>query len=87
MLPLTYHPTLQVIIPYNNVNLEHNANIRIASDVEDNSDIPERFVPGQFTRFSININIDDAYLWDARERDNLTISIDLVDAMNTELQN
>ena len=79
------HPTLQVLIPYNNINLEHNANIRLASDVEDNSDIPERFVPGQFTRLSLNINIDDAYLWDARERDNLKVSIDWVKAMDTEL--
>lgn len=79
------HPTLQVLIPYNNINLEHNANIRLASDVEDNSSIPERLVPGQFTRLTLNINIDDAYLWDARERDNLKVSIDLVEAMNTEL--
>ena len=81
------HPTLRVLIPYSNINLEHNANIRLASDIEDNSSIPERFVPGQFTRLTVNISIDDAYLWDARERDNLRISIDIVEAMNTELQN
>lgn len=79
------HPTLQVLIPYNNINLEHNANIRLASDIEDNSSIPERLVPGQFTRLTLSINIDDAYLWDARERDNLKVSIDLVEAINTEL--
>jgi hypothetical protein len=81
------HPTLEVLIPYNNINLEHNANIRLASGIEDNSDIPERFVPGQFTRLSANVVIDDAYLWDARERDNLIVSIEAVDAIYTESEN
>ena len=69
------HPTLSVIIPYNDANLEHNANMRVSADVEDNSDIPERFVPGQFTRLTLNISIDDAYLWDARYRENLSFEL------------
>ena len=73
------HPTLEVLIPYDNINLEHNANIRLTAGIEDNSDIPERFVPGQFTRLSLTINIDDAYLWDARERDNLIVDIKEID--------
>lgn len=69
------HPTLNVIIPYNDANLDHNANMRISADVEDNSDVPERFVPGQFTRLTLSISIDDAYLWDARYRENLSLEI------------
>ena len=53
--------------------LSHDANIRVTSDVEDNSDIPERLIPGQFTRLTLGISIDDAYLFDVRIKDNLSI--------------
>ena len=64
------YPHLSVEIPYESVDLKHYSNIRISSEVEDNSDIPQRFIPGEFSRFSIRINIDDAYLFDVRVRDN-----------------
>jgi len=67
------HPTFEVDIPYNDAHIVHNANIRIASNVEDNSGIPERLVPGQFTRLTVAISLDDAYLWDARVRNNYLI--------------
>ena len=69
------YPKLTIEIPYENSKLQHDANIRILSDVEDNSDIPERLISGQFSRFTIGINIDDAYLWDVRIKDNLKLSI------------
>lgn len=67
-------PHLEVEIPYEDANLHHYGNIRITSEVEDNSDISERFVSGQFTRMSIGINIDDAYLFDVRVRHNTRIA-------------
>ena len=69
------HPTMEVVIPYNGVDYTHNCNIRIADSVEDNSDIPERLFPGEFTRLTMSINIDDAYLWDARVRSNVSIDV------------
>ena len=41
--------------------------------MEDNSDIPERLFPGQFSRMTINFTLNDAYLWDIRKRDNFEI--------------
>ena len=67
------YPKLQIEIPYEDSGLKHDGNIRITTDVEDNSDIPERLIPGQFTRFTIGIDIDDAYLFDVRVKDNLSI--------------
>lgn len=68
------YPKLNIEIPYEDLKvLTHDANIRITSDVEDNSDIPERLIPGQFTRLTLGINIDDAYLFDVRIKDNLSI--------------
>ena len=67
------HPKLTVTIPYQGKDLLHDSNIRISSDVKDNSNIKERLVSGQFTRFSIGIISDDAYLWDIRTGDNYSL--------------
>ena len=67
------YPKLNIEIPYEDTGLTHDANIRLITDVEDNSDIPERLISGQFTRFTIGIDIDDAYLFDVRVKDNLSI--------------
>ena len=70
------HPTFKVVIPYQGINLEHNANMILSSDIEDNSDIPERLVTGQFYRMSLTFVVDDAYLWDVRDRGVVTMSGD-----------
>lgn len=67
------YPKLKIEIPYNDAQIEHVANIRLNSDIEDNSDIPERMMEGEFTRQTLSIYIDDAYLFDYRIKDNLTI--------------
>ena len=59
------NPTLEVTIPYNEVNYKHYANLRLSDSVEDSSGIPERLDFAQFTRLTLNVFIDDAYLWSA----------------------
>lgn len=72
------YPTLVIHIPYNGVDISHNANIRfIDNRVYDNSNIPERLNFGQFTRLSLAIGIDDAYIWDTRVRDNVSIDVQI----------
>ena len=39
----------------------------------DNSDISERLFTGQFTRFTIPVYVDDAYLFDYKVRNNYDI--------------
>lgn len=72
---------LEVEIPYNDSKIVHSATIRVGEDIVDNSDIPERFVAGQFTRLTLSIVIDDAYLWDVKYRDNYTIDA-IIDTNN-----
>jgi len=67
------YPSLKIEIPYENQKLTHSSNIRLQSDVEDNSDIQERLITGQFTRNTLTINIDDAFLFDVRVRNNSKI--------------
>lgn len=73
------YPKLKIEIPYNNAKIEHVSNIRLNGTVQDNSDIPERLIPGQFTRFTIPLNIDDAYLFDYKIKENAKIVVNSVD--------
>ena len=79
-------PTVEIEIPYNNVKLTHESTIHMENTIRDNSDIPERHFETQFTRFTINIIIDDAYYFGVEKKDNLLISaIDVaVDTINKE---
>lgn len=72
------YPKLDIVIPYEGRNYLHHSNIRMTPEVEDNSDIPERLISGQFTRNTIHLTIDDAYLFDIRYRDVYTLSVDNV---------
>lgn len=80
------YPKLTIEIPYNDFDLKHNGFIRMASEVEDNSNIPERLVSGQFTRLTFNITIDDAYLWNVKVKPHLSIQGD-VEATNNPIDN
>ena len=71
------YPTLNITIPYQELNYEHTSNIRLAGSVQDNSEIPERLIAGQFTRYTIPIQVDDAYLWSVPVRDNLKLETEL----------
>lgn len=71
------YPKLTINIPYNGFDVNHNAFIRMAQEIDDNSDVPERLIKGQFTRYTFNITIDDAYLWNIKERKHLSIQADV----------
>lgn len=71
------YPKVTVTLPYNDSKFEHDSNIRLLSEVQDNSDVPERLIPGQFTRLSLSLTIDDAYLFDIRVRDNISIDTEI----------
>ena len=62
---LINHPRLTINVPYNDINFKHYGTVRLLADVQDNSDIPERLFKTQFTRWTLNITIDDAYLFSA----------------------
>lgn len=74
---LVNSPKLTINIPYNKVNFRHSANVRINPTVTDTSDIPQRLFSGQFTRWTIRLNVDDCYLFSVPV--NTTPSIELND--------
>ena len=50
LFKLINNPSFKIIIPYNGINLEQIANIRVLNTVSDTSEIQERLFSGQFTR-------------------------------------
>ena len=68
-------PDVTITVPYNDCNMQQTAFIDLATDVEDNSDIPERLIAGQFTRKSISFSID-GNLYSYRTKDAAQISVD-----------
>lgn len=60
---LINYPKVQIDIPYNNANIQHNSTISLETNITDNSNISERLISGQFTRMTIRFTVDDAYLF------------------------
>mgnify|MGYP006956376709 CR=1 FL=1 len=70
LFKLINNPLLIIEIPYNNSVLRHTANIRVLDTVSDTTDITEHMFPGQFTRWSIQMEIHDAFLFSIPYRNN-----------------
>lgn len=81
---LIIFPDLYIELPYYGKHYQHKSHISLLSDVDDNSDIPERLSFGQFTRFTLSLSVDDAYLFDVRQRDNYSININPIENTETE---
>ena len=79
-------PQLNIEIPYLNQNIPHQSTLLLSDDVADNSDIPERFVNGNFTRLTLSVKVPDAYLWDIRVTDTASMDNFAVETYNEDDQ-
>lgn len=70
------HPKLNITIPYNKSNIVHNAYVKLIDRIEDNSDIQQRLFTDQFTRFTLKLELDDAYLFSVPFMDNVKLVVD-----------
>ena len=77
-------PQLDIQIPYLNQNIQHQSTLQLMDSIDDNSDVPERFVSGNFTRLTINIHVPDAYLWDIRVKDTASVVAATIDVASKE---
>ena len=76
LFKLINNPVIKIVIPYNGKDFEQIANIRVLSTISDTSDIPQRLFTGQFTRWTIQLEIQDAFLYNIPYRKNWKIYID-----------
>ena len=84
LFKLINNPKLIIDIPYNNMNLQHTANIRVLDTVSDTTDIAEHLFPGQFTRWTIQLEIQDAFLFNIPYRTNWVLHVDDEVVVETE---
>ena len=62
------YPSILIKIPYNGSNLSYTSFITLGDTFTDASDIPERLISGQFSRFVLPFVLNDAYLFSYNHR-------------------
>lgn len=70
------NPTLKIEIPFNS-DKDHVFNMRLENNIDDNSDIPEHLINGEYFRSTLVIYVDDAYLFEYKTKDTYKINADL----------
>ena len=71
------YPRVDIEIPYLGFNTVHASNIRISSNnIEDNKQGGLLSFNDQICSLKLQINIDDAYLWDSRVKTTVSIEGD-----------
>lgn len=74
------YPQLEIILPYDSLNIHHVANIQLQSSISDNSDIKEHLFADEFVRFTLRLSVDDAYLFSLPEHEYPeTVEIDSIE--------
>lgn len=71
------NPQLTITLPYNNQNLIQVCAMKMQGQVEDTSSISERLFSGQFTRWTVRLDIDGAYLYSIPYVDNVKVEYEL----------
>lgn len=63
LFKLINNPQIVIDIPYNGFLVRHTANLRVLSTVSDTSDIPTHIFSGQFYRWTIQLELQDGFLF------------------------
>lgn len=73
LFKLINNPYMRMEIPYNDLKIEHTCYIRILPNIANTSSISERIFSGQFTRWTIQFEIHDAFLFSIPYKKNWNI--------------
>jgi hypothetical protein len=60
---LINNPQIIIEIPYNGYSIRHTANLRVLNTVSDTSDIPTHIFAGQFYKWTIQLELQDGFLF------------------------
>ena len=63
LFKLINNPQIIIDIPYNGYLVRHTANLRVLSTVSDTSDIPTHVFAGQFYKWTIQLELQDGFLF------------------------
>ena len=78
------NPQLVIELPYNNQKLKQVCAMKLQGSVEDTSSVSERLFSGQFTRWTMRVDIDGAYLYSIPYVDNVSVEYGLEVARKNE---
>ena len=81
LFKLINNPVIKIIVPYNGAEIEQIANIRVLNTVSDTSEVAERLFPGQFNRWTLQLEIQDAFLYDVPYRKNWKLYVTETDVL------
>lgn len=70
LFKLINNPQIIIEIPYNNYIIKHTANLRVLSTVSDTSDISTHIFPGQFYKWTIQLELQDGFLFSIPQKQN-----------------
>lgn len=68
------HPQMKITLPYNGAEIDHICYVRLEGTATDNSDIGEKLFADEFTRWTLQLRIDDAYLFSIPIKDNIILT-------------
>ena len=63
LFKLINNPQIIIEIPYNGYLVRHTANLRVLNTVSDTSDISTHIFPGQFYKWTIQLELQDGFLF------------------------
>jgi hypothetical protein len=63
LFKLINNPQIIIDIPYNGYLVRHTANLRVLNTVSDTSDIATHIFPGQFYKWTIQLELQDGFLF------------------------
>lgn len=70
LFKLINNPQIIIEIPYNNYLVRHTANLRVLDTVSDTSDIPTHIFSGQFYKWTIQLELQDGFLFSIPQKNN-----------------
>lgn len=70
LFKLINNPQIIIEIPYNNYIIRHTANLRVLNTVSDTSDIPSHIFAGQFYKWTIQLELQDGFLFSIPQKSN-----------------
>lgn len=70
LFKLINNPQIIIEIPYNNCVIKHTANLRVLNTVSDTSDISTHIFPGQFYKWTIQLELQDGFLFSIPQKQN-----------------
>lgn len=76
LFKLINNPLIIIDIPYNGLQVRHTANLRVLDTVSDTSEISVHIFPGQFYKWTIQMELHDGFLFNIPYKRNWQIIVD-----------